>query len=100
MEFGLIALGPAGGIAMLARAAFGAVILCLAIPVVSSIWSLKRTGKTEPDDLVDLDALWELYRQGEISWDEYLRGKVEGRRGLVGTRVVLTGNSTPYDDGS
>jgi hypothetical protein len=36
---------------------------------------------------VDLDVLWQRYKRGEISWDDYLRGEVEGVRGLVGTRA-------------
>jgi uncharacterized membrane protein len=100
MELGMIALGPAGGIGMFARAAFGVAILCLAIPIVCSMWRMRRTERTEPDDLVDLDALWERYRKGEISWDEYLRGKIEGARGLAGTKADLPGNPTPHDEGS
>jgi hypothetical protein len=87
MQLGLVALSPAGEIMMLVRAAFGIVLLlCLGIPVISGIWSSLRT-RPESDDSVDLDELWALYRQGEISWDEYLRGKVEGARGLVGTKA-------------
>ena len=96
----MITLGPAGGIAMLARAAFGVAILCLALRVMSSMWSLRRTGKPGPEDRVDLDALWKLYKRGEISWDEYLRGQVEGARGLVGTQADPNGNPTPHYDGS
>jgi hypothetical protein len=97
MQFGLIALSPAGEITMLARAAFGVVLLlCVAVPVVRGIWSSLR-ARPESDDSLDLDELWARYRQGEISWDEYLRGKVEGARGLVGTKAESPGNSTPDD---
>lgn len=37
MQFGLIALGPAGGIATLSRVAFGVVILFLAVPVLRAM---------------------------------------------------------------
>ncbi len=47
MQFGLIALGPAGGIAMLSRVAFGVVILFLAVPVLRAMWSL-RTRRPPP----------------------------------------------------
>jgi hypothetical protein len=87
MQLGLVALSPAGEIMMLVRAAFGiGLLLCLGIPVISGIWSSLRT-RPESDDSIDLDELWALYRRGEISWDEYLRGKVEGARGLVGTKA-------------
>jgi hypothetical protein len=87
MQLALVALNPAGEITMLARAAFGIVLLlCLGVPAISGIWSSLRT-RTESDDSIDLDELWALYRRGEISWDEYLRGKVEGARGLVGTKA-------------
>jgi|SRR5215210_1092709 len=86
MQFGLIALSPAGEITMLARAAFGVVLLlCVAVPVGRGIWSSLRAGP-ESDDSLDLDELWELYRQGEISWDEYLRGKIAVARGWSGRR--------------
>ena len=87
MQVGLIMWAPAGGTAMLARTAFGVVILCMAVPAVARRWSsLRRTTRrdAESGESVDLDALWELYKRGEISWDEYLRGKVEGGRGLSG----------------
>ena len=77
MELGSIILSPAGGIATLARVAFGIVILCLAVPVVYTMWSSLRT-RSESGEAPDLDALWKRYKQGEISWDDYLRGKVEG----------------------
>ncbi len=77
MEFGSIILSPAGGIATLARVAFGIVILCLAVPVVYTMWSSLRT-RSESGASPDLDALWKRYRRGEISWDEYLQRKVEG----------------------
>lgn len=86
MQFGLIVLNSTGGMAVLARAALiVAIVGCLAVPLVSRMWSLRaRSGPEEP---VDLDTLWERYRRGEISWDDYLRGEVEGVRGLVGTRA-------------
>jgi hypothetical protein len=97
MQFALIALSPVSEIPLLARAAFGVVfLLCLGIPVVSGIWASLRTGP-ETEDSLDLDELWNRYRQGEISWDEYLRGKIEGARGLVGTNAELPRNSTPDD---
>ena len=87
MQVGLIMWDPVGGIATLARTAFGVAILCTAVPVVARRWSsLRRTTRrdVESGESVDLDALWGLYKRGEISWDEYLRGKVEGGRGLIG----------------
>jgi hypothetical protein len=72
---------------MLARIALGLVILGMAVPVVARRWSrLPRTiGRdAESGESLNLDALWELYKRGEISWDEYLRGKIEGNRGLIG----------------
>jgi hypothetical protein len=97
MQFALIALSPVSEIPLLARAAFGVVfLLCLGIPVVSGIWSSLRT-RPETEDSLDLDELWNRYRQGEISWDEYLRGKIEGARGLVGTNAEVPRNSTPDD---
>jgi hypothetical protein len=87
MQLALVAVNPAGEITMLARSAFGIVLLlCLGIPVISGAWSYLRTGP-HSDGSIDLDELWALYRQGEISWDEYLRGKVEGTRGLIGTKA-------------
>jgi len=94
MQSALAAVNPAGEITMLARAAFGIVLLlCLGIPVISGIWSALRT-RPDPGDAVDLDELWALYRRGEISWDEYLRGKVEGTRGLVGTKAQPSCDAT------
>ncbi|MDX6379147.1 MAG: hypothetical protein QOI57_171 [Rubrobacteraceae bacterium] len=87
MQVGLIMWGPASGITMLARIAFGLVILGMAVPVVARRWScLTKTIGTDAEsgESLNLDALWELYKRGEISWDEYLRGKIEGRRGLIG----------------
>jgi uncharacterized membrane protein len=78
MQFGLIALGPAGGIATLSRVAFGVVILFLAVPVLRAMWSL-RTRRSLSEDSPDLDALWKRYTRGEISWDEYARAEVSGR---------------------
>ena len=53
---------------MLARSAFGGVIVCLAV----SFWRRmrSRTGP-ESDDSQTLDELWKRYERGEISWDEY-----------------------------
>ncbi len=84
MQLGLVLLSPTGTMTMLARAAFIVVLLCcLAAPLVHRMRSL-QTRRSEPGDSVDLDVLWECYRRGEISWDEYLRGEVEGvqRAGL------------------
>jgi|SRR5215203_3802829 len=83
MHFGFVMLSPVGEGAMLARAALGIVIPCLAIPVLHAMWSSLRT-RSESADSPDLDALWKRYRRGEISWDEYLRCEVEGvqRSGL------------------
>jgi hypothetical protein len=82
---------------MLARAAFGIVLLlCLGLPVIRGIWSSLQT-RPDSDDSLDLDELWKLYRRGEISWDEYLRGKVEGARGLVGTKAESLSNPTSND---
>ena len=77
MEFGSIMLSPAGRIATLARVAFGIVMLCLAAPIIYTMWSSSRS-RSESGEAPDLDALWKRYRRGEISWDDYLRCKVEG----------------------
>lgn len=91
MQFlGLAVLAPTtGGTAMLARAVFGVVLLCLAVPVIREVWSSLRSGP-ETGDPPDLDALWKRYRRGEISWDDYLRCKVEGTRraGLEDTETA------------
>ena len=101
MELGLLSLGPAGAMALLARAVFVVVLLGgLAVPLVSRMRSLRPRRSTEAGDSVDLRALRELYRRGEISWDEYLRGEVEGTRGLVGTKADPSRNSTPDDAAS
>ena len=98
MQFALIALSPVSESTLLARAAFGVVLLlCLGVPVVNGLLSSSRTGSNETEDSLDLDELWNRYRQGEISWDEYLRGKIEGARGLVGTNAEVPRNSTPDD---
>ena len=97
MQFAIILLSPMTEIPLLARAAFGVVLLfCVAVPAVSGIWSSLRTRPDLADSL-DLDELWKLYRRGEISWDEYLRGKVEGARGIVGTKAESLSNSTSDD---
>ncbi len=97
MQFGLVALSPPGEITVLARAAFGIVVLFVAIvPVVRGIWTSLRT-RPDSDDRPDLDALWERYRRGEISWDEYLREEVEGVRGLLQTKKNPPGSSMSND---
>lgn len=94
VQFGLIVLNSTGGIAMLARVALVVVILCfLATPLVNRARNLH--AKPEPNGSVDLDELWQRYRRGDISWDEYLRGKVEGARGLVGTKAEAPGIAAP-----
>ncbi len=81
MQFGLIAPSPASEITTLARAAFGVVLLlCMVVPVARVIWSSLRT-RPESGDPPNLDELWERYRRGEISWDEYLREEAGRRRG-------------------
>ncbi len=88
MELGLVLLSPMGTMTMLARATLVVVLLCcLAVPLVHRMRSL-QTRRSEPGDSVDLDVLWECYRRGEISWDEYLRGKVEVARGWSGRRLI------------
>ena len=86
MQLGLITASWTGGAALLARAALiVAIVCCLAAPLVSRICSLR--ARPGPEDPVDLDVLWQRYKRSEISWDDYLRGEVEGARGLVGTRA-------------
>jgi hypothetical protein len=100
MQFALIVLSPVTEIPLLARAAFGVVLLlCVAVPAVRGIWSSLRT-RPDLEDSLDLDELWKLYRRGEISWDEYLRGKIEGARGLAGTKAELLSNSISDDASS
>jgi uncharacterized membrane protein len=87
VHFGLILGASASSIAMLARTALGLVILDVLVPIVTRRRSsFPRTIRRDPEsnESLTLDALWELYKRGEISWDEYLRGKIEGRRGLIG----------------
>ena len=97
MQFAIILLSPVTEIPLLARAAFAVVLLfCVAVPAVSGIWSSLR-NRPELEDSLDLDELWKLYRRGEISWDEYLRGKVEGARGIVGTKAESLSNSASDD---
>ena len=86
MQLGLITASWSGGAALFVRAALVvALVCCLAAPLVSRMCSLRvRPGS---EDSVDLDVLWQRYKRGEISWDDYLRGEVEGVRGLVGTRA-------------
>jgi hypothetical protein len=95
MEIGLVALAPAGEIAMLVRALFGLVILCSAVPVILGMWTSR--ARSESDDSPDLDALWKRYKRGEISWDDYLRVEVEGTRGLAGIKEGPSGDLTPDD---
>jgi hypothetical protein len=100
MQFALIALSPVSEIPLLARAAFAVVLLfCVAVPAVSGIWFSLRT-RPDLEDSLDLDELWKLYRRGEISWDEYLRGKIEGARGLAGTKAESLSNSISDDASS
>jgi hypothetical protein len=96
MHFGLIVLSLVGEIAMLARAAFGIMILCLAIPVLRAMWSSLRT-RPRSGDSPDLDALWKRYKRGEISWDEYLRCEVEGVRRAGLDRGGPSSNSASDD---
>jgi hypothetical protein len=69
MQFGLVALGPAGRIAPLFRVAFGVVTLWVAVPVLRGMWSLRKR-RLRPSGSPDLDALWKRYTRGAISWDE------------------------------
>ena len=104
MQFGLVVLSLTGGTAMLARAALIVVMVCcLAAPLVSRMRSFRE--RPGPENPADLDALWERYKWGEISWDEYLRGEIEGTRGLIGTRAEMptakswsesTSDDTPF----
>jgi hypothetical protein len=89
MQFGLIAVSSTGGAALLARAALIVVMVCcLAAPLVNRVWSLRaRPGSEDP---VDLDALWQRYKRGEV----------QGRRGLVGTRAKSLKESTSDDSPS
>src|ERR671938_460553 len=92
MQFGLIASSPASEITTLARAAFGVVLLlCMAVPVARAIWSSLRSGP-ESDDSPGLDELWERYKRGEISWDEYLREEAGRARGMIGSNENPSGN--------
>ena len=113
MQVGLTILSPAGGITVLARALFVIVLLCLAVPAVVGVWaSLQRRTRrnSESGETLDLDALRELYERGEISWDEFLRGEVEGVRGLSGVegargliekaKEELSSDSTSNEDAS
>ena len=113
MQFGLVMSSPAGVVTMFARALFALVLLCLTVPAVAGVWVSmhRRTRKdSEPGESLDLDALWKLYKRGEISWDEYLRGKAEGMRGLSAVegaqgliekaKALHASNSTLYYDGS
>ena len=66
--FGLIGLGP-GEIAALARVAFGGAVLYGAFAVLRAVRASRR--QNESADPRALNALWERYERGEISWDEY-----------------------------
>ncbi len=66
MQFGLVVLGPASGIAMLFRAVFGIAMLCLAVPVVWEMWSLRKR-RPRSGGAPDLDELRKRYTRGEIS---------------------------------
>lgn len=79
MQSGLIVLALAASMAMLARAVFGFVIVCMAIPIVYRTWSSLRSRRPEAEDSPDLKTLWERYKRGEISWDEYCRAEVSRR---------------------
>ena len=66
--FGLVGLGP-GEIAALARVAFGGAVLYAAFAVLRGMRASRRRNETA--DPRALDALWERYERGEISWEEY-----------------------------
>ena len=88
MQLGFVLLSPTGTMMMLARATLVVMLLCcLAVPLVYKMRSL-RTRRSERGNSVALDVLCECYRRGEISWDEYLWGKVEGTRGWSGRRLI------------
>ena len=95
MQSGLIASSPASEIAMLTRATFGIVLLlCVAVPAIRRMWSSLGI-RPESAHSPDLDELCEHYRRGEISWDEYLRDRIGGTRGLAGTNTESSCNSMP-----
>jgi hypothetical protein len=88
-------LSPASENTMLARATFGIVLLlCVAVPAIRRMWSSLRI-RPGSGNSPDLDELWEHYRRGEISWDEYLRDRIGGARGLAGRNTDSSSNSTP-----
>ena len=64
----MVGLGP-GEIAALARVAFGGAVLYGAFAVLRATRASRR--QNESADPRALDALWERYERGEISWDEY-----------------------------
>ena len=100
MHSGMIASSPASEIVVLARAKFGIVLLvCAAVPAVRRMLSSLRTWP-ESNYSLDLDELWERCRQGQTSWDEYLRYKIGGARGLAWTNTEPSSNSTPYNAAS
>jgi hypothetical protein len=96
MQSGLIALSPASEIALsLAQATFGIVLLlCIAVPAIRGMWSSLRI-RPGYDHSPDLNELWKHSGRGEISWDEYLRDKIEGARGLAGRNKESSRNPAP-----
>src|SRR5215204_751147 len=89
MHFGFVLLSPVGEIAMLTRAAFGIVILCLAIPVLYTIWSSLRPRYKSGDSL-DLDALWKQYRRVRSLGTNTSGVRSRGYRELVYTKEGRT----------
>ena len=67
MGVGLIGLGP-GEIATLARVAFGGAMLYGAFSVFRQMRASRKQDEADPRGL---DALWERYESGELSWEEY-----------------------------
>ncbi|MDP9488488.1 MAG: hypothetical protein M3Q49_22340 [Actinomycetota bacterium] len=68
MGFGLIGFVPSE-IAELARLALGSAVLYGGFSVLRAMRASR--GRNESADPRTLDALWERYERGEISWDEY-----------------------------
>lgn len=64
----MIGLGP-GEIAAVARVALGVVALYGAFLVVRAIRASRKPNESADPQI--LDALWERYERGEISWEEY-----------------------------
>ena len=67
MEVGLIGLGP-GEITTLARVAFGGAILYGAFSVFRQMRASRKRDEADPQGL---DALWDRYERGDLSWEEY-----------------------------